>query len=92
MKTEFKASRLNIRCDRRTHQLLDKAASYLHLSINEFVLSQAIASAERVLQEHKPITLDAIYFDAFLAVLDAPAEPNAALKRAFNFHADQVHP
>jgi len=52
---------------------------------------QAIGSAERVLQEHEPITLEANYFDAFLAMLDAPAEPNAALKRAFIRHSALVH-
>lgn len=86
----IKESRLNIRCDSRTRQLLDKAASYAHLSISEFVLSHALASAERVVQEHESITLKPKDFEAFLAALDAPAKPNAALKRAFKRHADQV--
>ena len=85
-----KESRLNIRCDSRTRQLLDKAASYAHLSISEFVLSNALASAERVVQEHESITLKPKDFEAFLAALDAPAKPNAALKRAFKRHAGQV--
>ncbi len=88
--TTLKESRLNIRCDSRTRQLLDKAASYAHLSISEFVLSNALASAERVVREHESITLKPKDFEAFLAALDAPAKPNAALKRAFKRHADQV--
>ena len=88
--TMLKESRLNIRCDSHTRQLLDKAASYAHLSISEFVLSNALASAERVVREHEAITLKHKHFDAFLAALDAPAKPNAALKRAFKRHADQV--
>ena len=35
--TMTKESRLNIRCDNYTRQLLDKAASYVHVSISEFV-------------------------------------------------------
>ena len=89
--TMLKESRLNIRCDSRTRQLLDKAASYVHVSISEFVLSHALASAERVVQEHESITLKPKDFEAFLAALDAPAKPNAALKRAFKRHADQTH-
>ena len=88
--TPTKESRLNIRCDSHTRQLLDKAASYAHVSISEFVLSNALASAERVVQEHESITLKPKDFEAFLAALDTPAKPNSALKRAFKRHADQV--
>jgi uncharacterized protein (DUF1778 family) len=88
--TTIKESRLNIRCDSYTRQLLDKAAGYTHVSISEFVLSRAVASAERVVHEHEAITLEPKDFEAFLAALDAPTTPNAALERAFNRHADQV--
>ncbi len=88
--TTLKESRLNIRCDSHTRQLLDKAASYEHVSISEFVLSNALASAERVVQNHESITLKPKDFEAFLVALDKPSKPNAALKRAFNRHADQV--
>ena len=88
--TMTKESRLNIRCDSYTRQLLDKAASYAHLSIPEFVLSNATTSAERVVQEHESITLNPKDFELFLAALDAPSVTNAALDRAFKRHADQV--
>ncbi|MBK9161019.1 MAG: DUF1778 domain-containing protein [Nitrosomonadales bacterium] len=88
--TTLKESRLNIRCDNRTRQLLDKAAGYAHVSISEFVLSHALASAEQVVQEHESITLKPMDFEAFLAALDAPAKPNAALKRALKRRANQV--
>jgi uncharacterized protein (DUF1778 family) len=86
----LKEYRLNILCDSRTRQLLDKAASYTHVSISEFVLSQALTSAERVVQEHGSITLKPNDFEEFLAVLDTPVKSNAALKRAFKRHANQV--
>lgn len=88
--TMTKESRLNIRCDSYTRQLLDKAASYVHVSISEFVLSNALASAERIVHEHESITLCPKDFESFLAALDAPSAPNAALDRAFKRHADQV--
>jgi uncharacterized protein (DUF1778 family) len=88
--TTLKESRLNIRCDHRTRELLDKAASYAHVSVSEFVLKHALASAEEVVQTHESITLKQEDFKAFLAALDAPAKPNAALKRAFKRHAEQV--
>lgn len=86
----IKESRLHIRCDNRARKLLDKAATYAHVSVSEFVLSHALASAEQVVQSHESITLKPKDFQAFLAALDAPAKSNAALKRAFKRHAVQV--
>ena len=55
--TTIKESRLNIRCDVHARELLDKAATYAHVSISEFVLSHALASAEKVVQANENITL-----------------------------------
>ena len=85
-----KENRLHIRCDARTRQLLDKAAAYVHVSVSEFVLSRALASAEQIVQSHESITLTEADFQAFLAALDAPVKPNAALNRAFERHDEQV--
>jgi uncharacterized protein (DUF1778 family) len=91
MATEtLKQERLNIRCDQRAKQLLDKAAGYAHVSVSEFVLSHALASAEEVIQSHQTITLNPDDFQAFLTALDQPAGPSPALKRAFARHAKQV--
>ena len=87
-----KESRLNIRCDVRARELLDKAATYAHVSISEFVLSHALASAEKIVHAHENITLRPEDFNAFLATLDAQTEPNAALKKAFKRHSEQVAP
>ena len=86
----IKDSRLHIRCDAHARDLLDRAASYAHVSVSEFVLKNALATAEAVVQHHESITLKPEDFKAFLAAVDAPAKPNAALKRAFKRHAEQV--
>ena len=85
-----KESRLNIRCDLRARELLDKAATYAHVSVSEFVLSNALASAEQVVRANESITLKPEHFKAFLAAVDGPARPNAALRRAMKRHAAQV--
>jgi uncharacterized protein (DUF1778 family) len=85
-------SRLDIPCDPRTRQLLDQAAAIAQVSVTEFVLTQARASAERILQTHESITLSPTDFQAFLDLLDAPPEPNQALARAFQRHRQQVQP
>lgn len=83
-------NRLYIRCNRQARQLLEKAAGYAHVSISEFVLSHALASAEQVVQAHESIALKPEDFEAFLAALDAPASLNPALERAFERHADGI--
>lgn len=88
--TAVKESRLNIRCDVHARELLDKAATYAHVSVSEFVLSHALASAEKVVQENESITLRPEDFHAFLAALDTPAKPNPALKKAMKRHSEQV--
>ncbi len=85
-----KESRLNIRCDVRARELLDKAATYSHVSISEFVLSHALASAEKVVQANECITLQPDDLHAFLAALDTQTQANPALKKAFTRHSEQV--
>lgn len=88
--TALKENRLNIRCDVHSRALLDKAAAYSHVSVSEFVLKNALATAEEVIQAHESITLGVDDFQAFLVALDGPAKPNVALKRAIKRHAEQV--
>jgi len=88
--TSLKESRLNIRCDLHTRQLLDKAAGYVHATVSEFVLTNALASAERVVREHESITLTSKDFEVFLAAIDSPPKANSALDRAYSRHAEHV--
>ena len=88
--TTVKESRLNIRCNGHARELLDKAATYAHVSVSEFVLSHALASAEKMVQANECVTLKPEDFHAFLAALDTPVKPNPALKKAFKRHAGQV--
>jgi uncharacterized protein (DUF1778 family) len=78
---------VSIRCDARTRQLIDTAATYTHVSVSEFVLAHVRTSAEQIVKAHESITLTESDFQAFLAALDAPVKPNAALERAFQRHA-----
>lgn len=85
-----KESRLNIRCDHHARELLDKAASYAHVTVSEFVLTHALESAQQIVQANEAITLGATDFQAFLLALDNPAPANAALQSAFERHAQQI--
>lgn len=90
MPATTKDTRLHIRCDQQVRLLLDKAAAYAHMTVSEFVLRNAVDQAQAVLAANESITLSQADFAAFLAALDAPAKPNAALQRAFARHDDHV--
>lgn len=88
--TTGKESRLSIRCGNHARELLDKAATYAHVSVSEFVLSHALASAEKVVHANESVMLKPADFQAFLAALDKPTRSNSALKKAFKRHAAQI--
>jgi len=90
MTAAVKDTRLHIRCDQQVRHLLDKAAAYSRMSVSEFVLRQAVDQAQAVLAANETITLSQDDFAAFLAALDTPAAPNAALQRAYARHDKQV--
>ena len=92
MKSEqvIKESRLNIRCGLFARRLLGKAAAYSQMSVSEFVLKNVLAVAEYVVQSHDSITLTERDFAAFLDAMDAPAEPDTALVRTIERHAELV--
>lgn len=90
MSSLTKDTRLHIRCNQEVRHLLDKAAAYAHMSVSEFVLRNAVAQAQTLVQQHEAITLSQRDFSAFLDALDAPVQPNPALQRAFARHAKQV--
>ncbi|MBU2750412.1 DUF1778 domain-containing protein [Acidithiobacillus thiooxidans] len=90
MPTLTKDARLHIRCDHDIRNLLDKAASYTHMSVSEFVLKNAVEQAQEVVQAHESITLSQTAFAAFLDALDKPSQPNPALRQAFQRHAHHV--
>ncbi|NLD14268.1 MAG: DUF1778 domain-containing protein [Gammaproteobacteria bacterium] len=87
-----KDTRLHIRCDQNVRNLLDKAAAYAHMSVSEFVLGTAVEQAQSVIEAHESMVLSQEDFAAFLQALDAPAQPNPALQRAFDLHARHVKP
>lgn len=90
MPTLAKDTRLHIRCDQEVRHLLDKAASYAHMSVSEFVLRNAVEQAQSLVKSHEALTMSQRDFAAFLEALDTPALANPALQRAFKRHAERV--
>ena len=80
--TEAKRGRMHLRVDVKTKRTLERAAAYADTSVTDFVLANAVAAAERIIDRHEKITLSARDWDAFYDALIDPPEPNETLKQA----------
>lgn len=71
---------IQIRAPAETKALLNRAAQLRGQKLSEFMLESAKRQAEEAILDQRVFFLDAKAHDAFLARLDAPAWPNAALQ------------
>jgi len=53
-----KQERMHIRLDARSKKKLERAASYVHKSLSEFVLGQALHAADEMIRKHEILVLD----------------------------------
>jgi uncharacterized protein (DUF1778 family) len=85
-----KQERMHIRLDALSKQKLERAATYAHKSLSEFVLGQALHAADEVILEHETLTLSEADWETFLDALESPPKPNEKLKQAFAEHKKRV--
>ena len=71
---------IQIRAPAETKAMLNRAAQLRGQKLSEFMLESARRQAEEALLDQRVFFLDAKAHEAFLAQLDAPAKPNAALR------------
>lgn len=80
---EAKQERLQVRLDAQAKGVLQRAASYRHKTLSQFVLATALEEADRVIQENEVVTLSSPDWKVFYDALTNPPAPNAALKNAY---------
>ena len=78
---ESKHERVHLRLDAKSKRKLERAAAYQETTVSRFVLNNAVAAAERVIEARERIVLPATDWDAFHDALLNPPAPNAALRR-----------
>lgn len=81
-----KSERLAVRLSTANKHLLEQAATVQGSTLTEFVVRSAMAAARTTLAEAERIVLCAEDRDTFLAALDSPPTPNAALRAAAKRH------
>ncbi len=88
--TQTNDKRINLRLKRSTKQMLERAASFEGQTISKFVLSSALARAEKTIQEHEIMNLNAKESKAFFDALAAPIRFNSELVAAFEEHDHRI--
>ena len=86
---DVKRDRMHLRLDARTKLTLERAAAYQETTVTAFVLSSAVAAAERVIESHEQVTLSTRDWDAFQEALLNPPEPNERLREAARRYRDR---
>jgi uncharacterized protein (DUF1778 family) len=87
---QIKRDRMHLRVDAATKRKLERAAAFEDKSVSDFVLSNAVAAAERVIDRGRTTTLSEADWDAFYAALAKPPKPNAALMEAVRRYRDVI--
>ena len=81
---ERKDDVIQIRASAETKALLNRAAGIKGQRLSEFMLDSARRQAEEAILDQRLFLLDDKAHAAFLALLDKPGKPGAALKRRMN--------
>ena len=87
---QTKDERINLRLKQQAKQILERAASFEGQTVSKFVLASALARAEKTIQEHKSMNLNAKDSEAFFNALSSPVGFNDKLKAAMQEHDERV--
>jgi uncharacterized protein (DUF1778 family) len=80
--SKLKRNRMHLRLDDAAKRVLERAAAYEETSLSDFVLTNAVAAAERIIDAHEKIILSRQDWEIFYDALVNPPEPNEKLRQA----------
>lgn len=80
---DIKDDRLQVRLDAESKSVLQRAASYSHKTVSQFVLATAMEKAEKIIRENEAVALSGRDWKVFYDALTNPPAPNPALRKAF---------
>lgn len=88
--TENKQERVNIRLKPQTKQVLERAASFEGKTVSDFILTTAMARAEKTIRDHEVMRLNAQDAETFINALSKPVRFNKMLLAALDEHEHRV--
>ncbi len=88
--TQNKSERINLRLKSNAKRLIERAASFEGKSVSHFILTSALEQAEKTVQQHETMTLNAKNSMTFFEALAAPVRFNRKLVAALEEHDQRV--
>ena len=88
--TDTKQERINIRLKSNAKKVLERAASFEGKTVSNFVLSSALARAEKTIHEHEVMNLSARDAEVFFQALTKPVRFNEKLTAALEEHSRRI--
>lgn len=88
--TQNKNKRINLRLKSNAKRLIERAASFEGKTVSHFILTSALEQAEKTIQEHEILALNAENSRIFFEALAAPIRFNPKLAAAFEEHDQRV--
>lgn len=88
--TDSKQERINLRLKQSAKRALERAASFEGKSVSSFILTSALAHAEKTIHEHEVMSLNRQDSEAFFNALSKPPRFNKKLAAAFEEHEQRV--
>ena len=86
----LKHARMHVRLDAKSKRKLERAAAHEETTVSRFVLANAVAAAERVIEARERVVLPATDWDAFHDAPLNPPAPNPELRRAALRYLERV--
>jgi len=74
-------ARINLRTSAEAKAMIERAAALMGTTVSSFMLQNAYESARRIVSENVTLLLTQRDFEAFVASIDKPPKPKAALRK-----------
>ena len=84
MSTPLKQKRIELRVTAAQKQTIEAAAAIEGRTVTDFSISVLAERAEQVIQRDRQVRVEAIQHDAFLVVMDRPAQDVEGLRELFS--------
>ena len=88
--TQTKTERINLRLKSSAKSLLERAASFEGKTVSHFILNSALERAEKTVQKHEVMILNAEDSKTFLNALSKPVRFNSKLKDVLEEYSKRV--
>ncbi|WP_066455266.1 type II toxin-antitoxin system TacA family antitoxin [Castellaniella caeni] len=88
--TDTKQERINLRLKESAKQVLERAARFEGKTVSSFILTSALAHAEKTIDAHQVMHLNTQDSEAFFNALVKPVRFNKKLATAFKEHEQRV--